>query len=424
MSQAAKQLITIILVGLLITAVGVSVIATLDNKKISGEKSQLVKELDEYRSREKDQILKNTTLQSKFDAVEKEKNDLLAKINSAGGNLDEMAAKVANFTRERDELKNRLTTVQGERDQLVKKLADGMQSLSDGAVKSSQPGSGDVQVGSQLTKQDDTKIGSSDDEDYWAKILKAKSALQVDLEKIKDDLSKSQLEISDLKKKNSDFQFEISKLNSDKEMIAREIKYGNDLAKNLSLELARSQSEKQFMSDRMSKIADENGQLHEQLKMLTATKVALERSIVKLQGDKKQIEGKLFETEGVIQNRVEQIYELKDSLEKDFRPSVKNLKTGEIDLNPIIVSSTDKNTAEVKAPVSQVNGAIVSINDENNFVIVNLGEDAGIKIGEKLNVYRGASYIAGLEVIQVRKDILAADIKNKMMTIEVGDSVK
>jgi hypothetical protein len=41
-----------------------------------------------------------------------------------------------------------------------------------------------------------------------------------------------------------------------------------------------------------------------------------------------------------------------------------------------------------------------------------------------VNVYRGASYIAGLEVIQVRKDILAADIKNKMMTIEVGDSVK
>lgn len=419
MSQAAKQLITIILVGLLITAVGVSVIATLENKKISGEKSQLVKELDDYRSREKDQILKNTTLQSKFEAVEKEKNDLLAKINSAGGNLDEMAAKVANFTRERDELKNRLTTVQAERDQLVKKLADSMQALSDSAAKSDQSA-----AGAQLKQQDDTKIGSPDDEDYWAKILKAKSALQVDLEKIKDDLSKSQLEISDLKKQNSDLQIEISKLNSDKEMIAREIKYGNDLAKNLSLELARSQSEKQFMSDRMSKIADENGQLHEQLKMLTATKVALERSIVKLQGDKKQIEGKLFETEGVIQNRVEQIYQLKDSLEKDFKPAVKNLKTGEIDLSPIIVNSIDKNTAEVKASESKVNGTIVSINDENNFVIVNLGEDAGIKMGEKLNVYRGANYIAGLEVIQVRKDILAADIKNKMMTIEVGDSVK
>lgn len=419
MSQAAKQLITIILVGLLLTAVGVSVIATLENKSISGQKSQLVKELDEYRAREKDQILKNTTLQSKFDVVEKEKNDLLAKINSAGGNLDEMAAKVANLTRERDELKNRLTTVQGERDQLVKKLADSMQALSVGVAKSDQ-----LAVGSQLQQQEDTKTGSLDDEDYWAKILKAKSVLQIDLEKIKDDLSKSQLEISDLKKQNSDLQLEISQLNSDKEMIAREIKYGNDLAKNLSLELARSQGEKQFMSDRMSKISDENGQLHEQLKMLTATKVALERSIVKLQGDKKQIEGKLFETEGVIQSRVEQIYHLKDSLEKDFKPAVKNLKTGEIDLNPIIVSSTDKNIAEVKASAPQVNGSIVSINDENNFVIVNLGEDAGIEIGEKLNVYRGASYIAGLEVIQVRKDILAADIKNKMMKIEVGDSVK
>ena len=57
-------------------------------------------------------------------------------------------------------------------------------------------------------------------------------------------------------------------------------------------------------------------------------------------------------------------------------------------------------------------------------IIVNLGEDSGVKIGDKLNIYRGAEYIAGLEVIQVRKDICAADIKSKMMDIEVGDTVR
>ena len=81
------------------------------------------------------------------------------------------------------------------------------------------------------------------------------------------------------------------------------------------------------------------------------------------------------------------------------------------------------NATEIKAPVS-VKGNIVSVNDENNFVIVNLGQDAGVKMGDKLNVYHGADYIAGLEVIQVRKDIAAADIKNKVKKIEVGDSVR
>ena len=178
------------------------------------------------------------------------------------------------------------------------------------------------------------------------------------------------------------------------------------------------------MLDRMNNIGEENNTLHEQLKGLTATKIGLEKNIVKLQGDKRQIEDKLYETEGVIQNRVEQIYQLKDTLEKDFKPSTKNPRTGEIELSPIVVNGGDKGMNEVKVPPAGQNGNVVSINSDNNFVIVNLGEDTGVKIGDKLNIYRGAQYIAGLEVIQVRKDICAADIKSKMIDIEVGDTVR
>lgn len=423
MSQAAKQVLGILVGVLLCCALAFCGFLAFNNSTLLKEKSNLTKQLDDYRVREANQAVEHKNLQEKFDKVEKEKNDLQAKINNAGGNVEEISAKLKEISRERDELKTRFETLQKERDDLTAKLVEKSKAPAEDAQKTAQNQNAAGDNSQQVPVDQNAKPGSPDDEDYWAKILKAKAALQMDLDKVKEDLSKSALEISELKKQNSDLQLEISKLNTDKESIAREIKYGNDLAKNLSLELARSQGEKQFMADRMNKIAEENTSLHEQLKSLTSTKVALERSIVKLQGDKKQIEGKLFETEGVIQNRVEQIYQLKDSLEKDFKPAVKNPKTGEVDLSPIIVSS-DKNSTEIKSQAAEINGSVVSINDENNFVIVNLGEDSGIKVGEKLNVYRGAEFVAGLEVIQVRKDILAADIKNKMMAIQVGDSVK
>jgi hypothetical protein len=57
-------------------------------------------------------------------------------------------------------------------------------------------------------------------------------------------------------------------------------------------------------------------------------------------------------------------------------------------------------------------------------VIVDIGSNKGLKEGDVLNVYRGAEFIAGLEVIQVRRDIAAADIRNKILDIEVGDVVR
>ena len=428
MSQAAKQILTVMLIVFLIAAVGVAFIVSLKNSSLAKEKVMLTKQLSDAQVRETAKLSEFSQLQEKFNAVEKEKNDLVAKIGSVGGNIDEIGAKIKELTRERDDAKTRMTALQKERDDLASKLDEKSKAVAQMATQNAQMATKSADAANstdEASSQEKPPAGGSpDDEDYWAKILKAKAELKMQLDDLKDELSKSALEVSDLKKQNSDLQLEISKLNKDKEAIAREIKYGNDLAKNLSIELARAQNEKKFMLDRMNSIGEENNNLHEQLKNLTSTKVGLEKNIVKLQGDKKQIESKLMETEGVIQNRVEQIYQLKDTLEKDFKPSTKNSRTGEIELSPIVVNSGDKGVNEVKAaPVGQ-SGNVVSINSDNNFVIVNLGEDSGVKIGDKLNIYRGAEYIAGLEVIQVRKDICAADIKSKVKDIEVGDTVR
>jgi len=186
------------------------------------------------------------------------------------------------------------------------------------------------------------------------------------------------------------------------------------------LELARAQNEKKFLNDRVQKTLEENSSLRDQIKQLTSTKIALEKSIVRLQDEKKQIEKKLMETENVIQSRIDQIWSIKENLDKDLKPQT---KSGQVELPPIVVAQ-DGVSADNTTVAVGFSGTVVSMNPDNNFVIVDIGENSGLKVGDTLSVYRGTEYIAGLEVIQLRKDIAAADIKEKVAAINVGDVVR
>jgi len=60
-------------------------------------------------------------------------------------------------------------------------------------------------------------------------------------------------------------------------------------------------------------------------------------------------------------------------------------------LPPIVVTSTQGDEEEKPQRAEKptgYNGNIVSVNEENNFVIIDLGEESGVKLGETLNVYR------------------------------------
>ena len=86
------------------------------------------------------------------------------------------------------------------------------------------------------------------------------------------------------------------------------------------------------------RIKDDNISLHTEVKKLTTTKIALEKSIVRLEGQKKEIEEKLIETENIIQSRIDEIWEIKESIDERFKPGDSS-KADEIELSPIVVSS-------------------------------------------------------------------------------------
>ncbi len=271
-------------------------------------------------------------------------------------------------------------------------------------------------------------VESKTNEDYWAGIMRAKTALQMELDQIKKDLVATQMKVADFQKTNSDLEIEIGRLKNEKDEIVRKIKYGEDLADNLSVELARSRNDQKAVQDRADKVSQENQGLRSEIKQLTTTKVSLEKSISRLSEEKEVTARKLVETESIIQSRIDEIWKMKKDI--DNRISLPGTKgSADVELPPIVVNSSGARPAIMAGAMSadqgaRKSGSVVSVNVDNNFVITNLGERAGVRLGDQFRVYRGGSQIGLVQVIQVRQDISAADIKQKTAAFKPGDTVK
>jgi len=74
-----------------------------------------------------------------------------------------------------------------------------------------------------------------------------------------------------------------------------------------------------------------------------------------------------------------------------------------------------------------MNGSVISVKDEWSFVVGNLGEKQGVKVGMPMRVMRGDQRIATLRVIDVRQRICGAVIQemdSKKETIKIGDRLQ
>jgi hypothetical protein len=79
------------------------------------------------------------------------------------------------------------------------------------------------------------------------------------------------------------------------------------------------------------------------------------------------------------------------------------------------------------AQPSLMDGSVISVKDEWSFVVGNLGEKQGVKIGMPLRVMRGEQKIATLRVVDVRQKICGAVIQemdSEKEKIKVGDRLQ
>ena len=419
-------------------------------KSLQDESARTKKDLD---ARNAD----NADLLKKVDAAKNDAEQLSRDLEKVRKNGDVLDGKIENLRRERDDLIKQVTDLKNRPEKVVEKVvyrdnvtgavvdAPATGVVAAGAVPSEGNPDG-VTPGQAVKDMFASVAGASsstagrENEKYWAAVVREKAALELEVQKVKTQLSDSTLQITELKKSNSDLENELGRIKNEKEAIIRKIKYGEDLADNISVELARARNEQKLSQDRSDTLLAENQQLRLDIRQLTTTKVALEKSIAGLSEEKSSIEKKLSETESIIQSRVDEMWQIKKDIDTRFgTDGAKNTRStaagdrsssSEVELAPIVVSGkkgarkASPQSAGMTAASRKFQGSVVSVNEENNFIIVSLGDKTGIRVGDTLSVYHNGAQIGSVEIIQVRQDISAADIKQKIAPFSVGDTVR
>ncbi len=453
MSKAAKQSIFILIIllagGLLFAGY-----TLLEKQKIEQQKTSLERELQAAQDREKKSLGEMKGLKDQLAREAGEKSKFTNTITGLEKRVEELLTQVSDISAERDKWQSRLEEIKKERGELLSKVEELTASLqekpkvvyqekvvevekvvykerepepaaqADGAAVQ-ETGGGSTTPEPVATLEDaapdEFSSASNANEEHVAQLLREKTALEVEIDKLKADLSRRSLEIVDLKQTNENLVMDLDAVRQEKETIAGDMKEKEDMINRLSLELARARNDKQFVAQKVDHLTQKNSELRQDLKKLAAAKMALEKSIVQITQEKDGMNRKLEQAEAVLQNKIGEIWEVKDSLDRSFQAvQDKPLSANEVELSPIVVNAQDA------APVMKFGfeGKVMSVNEQSNFVIVDIGEKRGLRVGDMLGVYRGPDYIARLEVLQVRPDIAAADLKEQSAQIKVGDLVR
>lgn len=263
---------------------------------------------------------------------------------------------------------------------------------------------------------------------YWADILKAKGELELQLAGLRDDFRSLQITNEQAQREKSGLELDLNNLKRENADLKRQIDYNQKLADNIAQELVREKNDKTQIQNNYKTVKNENASLSRELQSLNSRKVGLEKKVQDLQVNRGELERRLSEMERMVAQGITQMGGLKqriDNVKDEVNPAAAAAESKEaVELPAIVVRPQAKTESRQGGAAAGPAGRVIAVNKENNFVIINSGQDAGLKIGDTFRVYRGDRAIAGVEVIQVRHDIAACDIKRETEPIQIDDEVK
>lgn len=365
-------------------------------------KQDLIRERDELKT-------ENTTLATKLDK-------LTLSLRSYEGRITSLTKDLQEASRQKEDLEKKYAEVSKARDDLAKKLKE------QASQRESPP---------QFIGQEPTIVQTNDA--YWAQILQRKGELELQLSSLRDDFKSLQLTSEQAQREKSNLELDLNNLKRENADLKRQMDYNQKISDSIAQELVREKNDKAQIQDGYKTVRRENISLSRALKSLTVRKANLEKKIQELQTNKGELEHRLSEMETMLAQGSQEIGGIKERIEDIQGQAVKGAADKKIEQReieavelPAIVVRPQGPEAENKPGniESSSTGKILAVNRENNFVIINLGQDTGLKVGDSLKVYRGERTIAGIEAIQVRQDIAACDIKREADLIKIGDVVK
>lgn len=356
------------------------------------------------------------TSERERDVLQAENISLINKIEEEQARVVSLKEDLEKISREKqevkdkeDELKKKYDLVANQKDGLFNKIKELEAKLKGEREK-------------KEARKEPAAAVSLDEDSYWAKVLKDKTELELEVEKLRTELKTLQINNEQLQKGQSGTDLDFKSLDREKEDLEKQLDYAQKSLDGVTTELVREKNAKRYLQDSLKTVKEENSVLRRQLKGVSNNKIRLEKAVMKLQEEKTSLERKFNEMQLFLEDKYSQLGDLKDRLD-----NISKTEKSSIELPPITVYTQSQTPKQTEVPEANINyrlGSILNINKDSNFVIVDLGEESGLKIGDNLKVYREDQAIANITVVQLRKNIAACDIKNQITSIEIGDLVR
>jgi predicted nuclease with TOPRIM domain len=251
----------------------------------------------------------------------------------------------------------------------------------------------------------------------------------------------------DLRQRNISLSERLNSVDKEKEWFRQKAEAVERQLNQLSQEYVQLRAKYQQMLTEKDELLNRIQKLTEEKQDLQKRVEHLQEQIRLSQADKENLERQLRQAQGLLRSKEELITQAKADLsnitqkvgnrEKQVRLDAPNSElASSIELPPIVVKSdlgghvaSPRDTPRQSSTAGPIpfarQGRIISVNEENNFVIINLGLKDGVTKGTQLTVFRDTKEIGKVEVIELREEIAACDIVeiSDWQEIKAGDVV-
>lgn len=207
--------------------------------------------------------------------------------------------------------------------------------------------------------------------------------------------------LGDVKKQASELTLKLQEANGKvdsliKEMVQRksELAETSNQLEQSKADLQQQKSLRQDLENRLKDAQDEGKQIKEQIKIIQKQKSELEDKIKNMEGGSSGVElGKVVVSGEpvVIDNTAKG--KIKADNERIKAAELKQAKANKI----------------VQTPISAIlEGKVMIVNKEFNFVVINLGSKDKVDVGDEFKVFRDGKYIGDIKVEKVHESMSAA----------------
>ncbi len=341
----------------------------------------------------------NESLSEKYRSTEK-------KMRSAQERLHSIQGELSRVEREKEDLQSRYGLISQEKEKLtarIKKLKKAFALL---------PMTAEGRSKDALARKEKMISG-----DYWADVVRAKAELQATLENLRREILDTKSTVTELQKDNKELSITIDQLKKEKERLDMAISFKERSFSIMSKDMVKEREARMNIARELNQLRKDNIGLKRELILGNKEKMKLQKNLKTVFIKKEELEKKVSEVDTIMREKRTLFADLEDKLIRAVKGADEIASGGSasVELPPIVV----KSEGSVRYRV----GEILAVNKNDNFVIIGLGEDAGMRPGMRFKVMRGSEMIGIVEIIETRREISAADIKEVYSSylIQEGD---